>query len=293
VTSGGAAEGAQAESNRDQLALRADCGACFGLCCVALHFTRSAAFAVDKPAGEPCTNLDADFRCAIHTRLPEKGYSGCAAFDCLGAGQKVSQVTFAGRDWRRDPQNAAAMFAVFPIMRQLHELLWYLTEALELAAALDLPGARGRGRLLRPALRDALEATERLTHGSAAELLSVDVRQVRAGISTLLLEVSELVRADAPGPRPRPNRRGADLTGAKLARADLRAANLRGARLIAADLRGADLRCADVIGADFRDADLRGADLTGCLFLTQAQLDSAKGDAATRLPAGFARPAAW
>lgn len=62
---------------------------------------------------------------------------------------------------------------------------------------------------------------------------------------------------------------------------------------MAADLGGADLREADLIGADLRDADVRGADLTGALFLTQAQLNAARGDAATVLPAGLSRPAHW
>ena len=74
---------------------------------------------------------------------------------------------------------------------------------------------------------------------------------------------------------------------------NLRGANLRGAQLIAADLRKADLRTADLIGADFRDADLRGADLTGSIFLTQSQVNAARGDAATRLPAALIRPAHW
>jgi len=68
---------------------------------------------------------------------------------------------------------------------------------------------------------------------------------------------------------------------------------LRGACLIAADLRGADLSGTDLIGADFRDADIRGADLTKSIFLTQAQLNTAKGDAGTKLLPSFTRPAHW
>jgi uncharacterized protein YjbI with pentapeptide repeats len=63
--------------------------------------------------------------------------------------------------------------------------------------------------------------------------------------------------------------------------------------LIGADLRGADLREADLIGADLRAADLRGADLTGALFLTRGQVQSAVGDAATRIPLRLPRPAHW
>jgi uncharacterized protein YjbI with pentapeptide repeats len=76
--------------------LRADCERCFGLCCVAPAFSASADFAIDKDAGCPCPNLQADFRCAIHDRLRQRGFAGCTVYDCFGAGQKVAQVTFGG-----------------------------------------------------------------------------------------------------------------------------------------------------------------------------------------------------
>jgi hypothetical protein len=50
---------------------------------------------------------------------------------------------------------------------------------------------------------------------------------------------------------------------------------------------------ADVIGADFRAADLGGADLTEILFLTQSQLNAARGDGHTRLPSPLVRPTHW
>lgn len=261
--------------------LLADCASCFGLCCVALPFAASADFAREKKAGQACGNLRADFRCGIHTRLRDEGYRGCTVYDCFGAGQRVSQVTFGGRSWREEPGSARAMYAVFPVMRDLHELLRYLSEALAMEPARELHGE----------LRAALDATELLASGDADALLAVDVAGHRAGVSELLLRAGELVRAGVR--KKRPEHRGADLMGARLKGADLRAANLRGALLVAADLRGADLRTADLIGADLRDADLRGADLTGALFLTQAQLNAARGDAATVLPASLARPAHW
>ncbi|MEY9938119.1 pentapeptide repeat-containing protein [Streptacidiphilus sp. MAP5-3] len=261
--------------------LRSDCGSCFGLCCVALPFAKSADFAVDKRAGTPCANLRDDFGCGIHARLRDSGYPGCTVFDCFGAGQKVSQLTFGGVDWRREPDSAPAMFTAFPVMRQLHELLRHLREALALSAATPL----------HPRVRRAYDDVDALTRGDATALAALDVAAVRGGVSELLLEVSELVRARVPG-RKR-SHRGADLIGAKLAAANLRGANLRGACLIAADLRRADLRSADLVGADLRNADLRGADLTDALFLTQPQLDAARGDASTRIPAGLNRPTHW
>ncbi|MFB7219065.1 pentapeptide repeat-containing protein [Streptomyces sp. NPDC056227] len=261
--------------------LQADCANCFGLCCVALPFARSADFAVDKDAGQPCANLQVDFRCGIHTRLREKGFQGCTVFDCFGAGQKVSQVTFGGTDWRQAPESARPMFEVLPVMRQLHELLWYVTEALDLAPA----------RPVHPDLRRALKRVDGLTRGDAASLMDLDVAALRDDVNALLLRTSDLVRAEVPGRKK--NHRGAQLIGARLSGARLRGASLRGACLIGADLKKADLHMADLIGADLRGADLSGADLTGSIFLTQAQLNAAKGDSATKLPAALTRPAHW
>jgi uncharacterized protein YjbI with pentapeptide repeats len=261
--------------------LHADCANCFALCCVALPFAKSNDFAVNKPAGTPCKNLQQDFRCGIHTRLRDTGFQGCTVFDCFGAGQQVSQVTFGGRDWRSHPGTAAQMYEVFPVMRQLHELLFYITQALELPAAAPV----------HTGLRAALAETEQLTAADADTLAALDVGELRQRINTLLLKTSELVRAKLPGRRR--NHRGADLMGARLSGADLRGANLRGAYLIAADLSRADLRTADLIGADFRDADLRGADLRDAIFLTQPQLNAARGDATTRIPASLTRPSHW
>lgn len=99
--------------------------------------------------------------------------------------------------------------------------------------------------------------------------------------------------------------RGANLRFAKLQRADLSHANLKGAQLIVAWMQGTKLTGANLDGVDLSGADLAGADLTGAtivgakLFrtdfskakgLTQSQLDSACGDASTKLPPGlFAR----
>lgn len=264
-----------------RLSLRADCERCFGLCCAAPAFQASADFAIDKDAGQACPHLRSDFRCGIHDRLRQQGFPGCTVYDCFGAGQKVAQVTFGGRDWRRTPQIAEPMFHVFTIMRQLHELLWYLAEALTLHPA----------RPLHAELSRAIEETERLTHDSPDALVELDVSAHRQDITTLLLRTSELVRADAP--RREVDLRGADLIGKSFRDTDLRGANLRGAYLIGADLRGADLRMADLTGADFRGADLGGADLTTSLFLVQSQLDAAKGDLDTKLPPSLTSPTHW
>jgi uncharacterized protein YjbI with pentapeptide repeats len=248
---------------------------------VAPAFSVSADFAIDKPAGQTCPNLRPGFGCGIHDDLRRRGFRGCAVYDCFGAGQRVSQVTFGGRDWRQAPDAAQQMFEVFAVMRQLHELLWYLSEALASRPARPLHGE----------LRLVREVTDRMAGGAAGALLELDLGAHRRAVHALLRRASQLMRAGVPGRKA--DRAGADLAGARLAGARLRGASLTGACLIGADLTGADLRAADLAGADFRDADLSGADLTGSIFLVQSQLDAARGDASTKLPPARTRPAHW
>jgi uncharacterized protein YjbI with pentapeptide repeats len=236
---------------------------------------------LDKPAGVACPHLAQDHACSIHDRLPERGFPGCASFDCLGAGQQVVRHTYGGRDWRTAPDTAAQMFRVFAVMRGLHELLWLLLEAATLAG----------GTPVRQGLDAAIRATERLTGAPADELDGLDLDGLRATYVPLLRRASEHTRAQVGDSRP--DLRGADLVGASLREADLAGADLRGAVLLGADLRGADLRLADLTGADLRGADIRGTDLGSVLFLTQPQAAAAHGDAATILPPLLARPGHW
>jgi uncharacterized protein YjbI with pentapeptide repeats len=272
------------KNDNDLYKLKSDCENCFGLCCVALPYAKSADFAFDKTGGTPCKNLQSDFRCGIHDRLIQSGFRGCVGYECFGAGQKVSQITYQGKDWRDNPEIAEEMFEVFPMMQQLHEMLCYLAEAL----------SKKETQPIYKELQLAFEKTESLTNLSPSSIMELDVHLHRATVNELLLKTSELVRLKvSPKKKKQKFGRGSDLIGSKLKGADLSGANLRGALLIAADLRNSDLRYADLIGADFRDADLRGADLTGSIFLTQAQVNSAKGDKNTKLPTPLKIPEHW
>jgi len=261
--------------------LRADCTRCAALCCVVPAFSRSSDFAIDKPAGHPCPNVQRDFTCRIHDDLRPRGFAGCTVYDCLGAGQHVVAVVFGGRTWRDDPDAGDLVGAVFPVSRAVHELLRYVAEARTHPATgslhdeLDAAAQR---------LEDALDS-------DADVMAQLDVDDVRAGINPLLVRASALLRA--AWSRDGIDHRGADLVGADLRDADLRGASLRGARLVGADLAHADLREADVTGADLRGAVLAGADLTETYFLLQSQLESARGDGGTRLSSNHRRPTHW
>jgi len=273
------------------LDLAADCARCAGLCCVVPAFTRSADFAISKPAGQPCPNLGPDSRCAIHAGLRDRGFGGCAAYDCFGAGQQTVQVTFGGRDWRSSPGLAAQMFAAFGVMRQLNELRWHLVQASELLSPGGPAGSLSAIGGIREELSGALKAAQGYASGTPEMLTNLDITAHRDAVSELLRRVSAAVRsAFAPGG---PDLRGADLAGADLRPPAPRGVAQGGARQGGAgppgpgqgragpggagqagtslrregqggtSLRGASLRGALLIGADLTGADLAWADLTG------------------------------
>jgi hypothetical protein len=101
------------------LELTAACRSCAALCCVTTSFAASEDFAFDKPAGTPCPHLEPDGRCAVHDERRVRGMSGCVAFDCHGAGQRLTHAT----------HDDDVRHALFVALCRVHELLWLLTGA--------------------------------------------------------------------------------------------------------------------------------------------------------------------
>jgi uncharacterized protein YjbI with pentapeptide repeats len=264
--------------------LKSDCTRCFGLCCVALPYGKSSDFPFNKEGGEPCRNLCSDNRCKIHEGLREKGFRGCVSYECFGAGQHVSQTIYKGRDWRDNSERAIEMFEVFPLVQQLHEMLWYLDQALNLKETHSFHFS----------LQNLYNETLQLTKRAPEEILEIDITSHRSRVNEYLLETSEVYRKDLIGKKKdKQKKKGLDFVGANLKGANLQGANFRGTLLIAANLSHADLRKADFIGADLRDADLSHANLTDAIFLTQSQISSARGNVHTKIPNFLNRPTHW
>ncbi|MDF2885048.1 MAG: hypothetical protein K0R54_5619 [Clostridiaceae bacterium] len=269
--------------------LRIDCNKCFGFCCVALYFSACDGIPRDKDAGTPCLNLQSDFSCAIHKDLIDKGLKGCTAYDCFGAGQKVAQSTYGGHNWREEPESSKQMYEVFLIMRQLHEMLWYLSEALRIQ----------NNNTVKEKINIIINETESITNLSADSLMKLDIETHRDKINCLLHDTSDFVRGRTSGGEKAALKHKKTIAGrlnlieADLRKTNLRGADLRGAFLIAANLRENDLSGADFIGADLRDADLRGANLIDSIFITQSQINTAVGDSKTKLPVSLVRPTHW
>ncbi|MFI6697008.1 pentapeptide repeat-containing protein [Streptomyces sp. NPDC050433] len=119
-------------------------------------------------------------------------------------------------------------------------------------------------------------ATRNTTHDDDSRL---DLRSVRLpGVEPI---TPDSARTDLSGAAlSRANLSSADLSDANLTDTDLTDTDLTGT-----DLRGANLSRANLRETNLRDALLHGADLSGAVNLTKNQLNSARIDGKTRLPA--------
>lgn len=170
--------------------LTPDCGACAALCCMAFAFEPGEAFPLAKPAGAACPKLGPGDRCGVYDDRASLGFHGCIAFDCLGAGQRVTQELFGGRHWRDDPALVGPMIDAFRALRQVHELL----ELVQVSGRLPLDPAQAAERAALLALLDPAEGWDRgALSAFAAGPLAARGRAYVAGL-----------RAPAEGLRPAP-----------------------------------------------------------------------------------------
>lgn len=264
--------------------LQIDCSKCFGLCCTALYFAACEGFPQNKDAGIPCKNLNKDFSCKIHSSLQKKGLKGCTAYDCFGAGQKIAQKTFKNTNWRDlSSEEKKKMFDGYLVMIQLHEMLWYLNYALYMSSS---------DKKTNDKISKLADEIHNITLNNIDDLLSLNIESLRNNVNTYLKNISEYIRKkfNSSNNNTKPKK---DFFGKDLRKKNLKGADLRGACLIAANLTNVDLSGADLISADMRDANICGADLSQTLFLTQIQINGAKGDINTKLPSIINRPPNW
>ena len=167
--------------------LTPDCSKCAALCCMALPFDEGDQFAADKPGGVACTHLRAGHTCSIHSDLAARGYLGCVAYDCRGAGQRVVQEVFDGRSWQQDAALIAPMSDSFFVMRQIHEL----HDLLGTARRLPLTGEQ---RASCDALSAALEPPEGWSRDTLADL---DLDAARRDVTGFLKGLRGLVARNA------------------------------------------------------------------------------------------------
>ena len=84
-----------------------------------------------------------------------------------------------------------------------------------------------------------------------------------------------------------------DFMGHNFKKSRLNGCDFSSALLIAANLEECDLTGCNFLGADMRDTNIQNADLSESIFLTQGQINAAKGNLNTRIPGHLIRPSEW
>ena len=250
-----------------QASLYTDCTKCRGLCCRALYFSRLDGFPHDKAPGVACRYLCDDYQCSIYHELKQKGLKGCQNYDCLGAGQAAVQ---------KDTPTDTDLFAVYLKLYPIHQMLWYLMEAVQMKETITFqPELQGHIRTLN-SLRN--QAWQNLLHANLDSLHEQTNRMLKRTIQQKQLQNHGL---------------GDHLIGRRFTGQALRNTDFTMKPLLGADFSNCDLRGSCFLGCDLRDCTIAGSDLRGCFFLTQMQINSARGNMLTKLPENLKRPAHW
>ncbi len=260
--------------------LKIDCSKCSGLCCTALFFSKLDGFPEDKMAGIPCFNLQTDFRCKIHAELTKEKMRGCLSYDCFGAGQKVTQTIYNNMNWHTVPEKAQEIFDVFLIVFQLHQILYFLHEAKTIIPA----------RELRNEIYNLIEENRHICNASPQDILTTDIDEYRNRVNECLRKISNLIKLNYKSNKEKNKK---DYIGKSFKGKNFNGADFTMYLLIAANFEGCSFNGANFLGADTRDTNFSNADLREAVFLTQGQINSAKGDSNTKLPGILIRPITW
>jgi uncharacterized protein YjbI with pentapeptide repeats len=260
--------------------LKIDCSKCSGLCCTALFFSKMDGFPEDKAAGKPCVNLQYDFRCKIHTELIKRKMKGCLGYDCFGAGQKVTQAIYHNSNWRTEPALSQQIFDVFLVTFQVHQILYFLTEAKTIIPARELWNH----------LNVLIKEGSDICKASPHVILSFNIDEYRKQVNECLRKVSNIIMLNYNHNKEEYKK---SFIGRKYKDKNFNGMDFTMSLLISTNFEGCSFNGANFLGADTRDTNFSSADLSEAVFLTQGQVNSAQGNSDTKLPGNLCRPITW
>ena len=156
-------------------------------------------------------------------------------------------------------------------------MAWYLLEALSLAS----------DETLKADIDELIMKNEQMTAYTSYELIHLDMEEYKANVNKVLKQISNgnaIFSSD---------KNSKDYFGKNFRHANLDRRDFSMAMMIAANFEGCSLKGTNFLGADIRDANIKNTDLSECIFLTQMQINAAKGNSNTKLPANLSRPSSF
>lgn len=257
---------------------RINCAHCSGLCCVALYFSKLDGFPKNKEAGTPCHHLQETYQCNIHATLKQRGLKGCMSYDCFGAGQYITQRLYTKPDWKSIMRNnAEQIFQSYSTILHIQQTLWYLNEC----SRLCLSGAEHQS------IHALCQEGTLLKEQSIETLATLNLQPFTHKANTFLKNVCHMYATQ------KSTNKSKNYLGKDLSKQQLQGYDFSMSLLIGANLEDAELYGAMFLGTDMRDTNICNTDLRHCLFLTQIQMNAAKGNDKTLLPAHISRPTTW
>lgn len=269
------------EKNRGKLKdLKVDCSKCSGLCCTALFFSKIDGFPENKVAGKPCTKLKNDYKCTIHHELEKRNMKGCIGYDCFGAGQHVTQYIYKGETWQTSKELSEEMFNVFVIIFQLYQIRYFLEEAILVIPAKELWSD----------IENFINENKTICNSTPQSIINFDIEGYRNRVNIILRQVSASILKCF---KNSDNRKLTDFLGRSFKNRDMSGLDLSMKLLIATNFDNCTFHGTIFLGADTRDTDFSNADLREAVFLSQGQINSAKGNKNTKLPYHLDYPVTW
>lgn len=267
------------EDRNESYRLTSDCSKCSGLCCIALYCFQSDGFPQNKPIGKPCIHLMDNYKCKIHSNLESMGMRGCIAYDCFGAGQYLTENIYGGVTWQTQPKRTKEICDMFVLVYRLFQLRFFLYESKKLASS----------ELLLAEISRLLQENDMICRLPIEEMMQYLIEEYQDRVNSVLKRAC-IALTNYLGIK---NNFGQNFLNRNFAGKDLSGVDFNMKPLIASDFRNCQLKGATFIGADTRDANFDGADLREAVFLSQGQINAAKGSCRTKLPDHLKYPDTW
>ena len=248
-----------------------DCTKCFGLCCIALFFSKMDGFPCNKEAGEFCLYLQENYRCDIHKQLAKKKLSGCIGYDCFGAGNYVVQKWYLNELWISEEKVQRQMFAVFIVVTKLLQIRFYLIEACNVNSKYQKQ------------VEQLLEENDTLIKQDVKQILLIDTNLYREKVNETLKQIVISLGL----------KKEQQYIGKSYRNKDMRNYDFSAKLLLRTDFTNAALEGSSFLAADTRDANFSNCDLRKVLFLSQSQVNCAIGNKNTKLPTHLVSPVTW
>lgn len=259
---------------------KADCSKCSGLCCTALFFSKIDGFPENKKAGKPCIKLQNDYYCKIYLELEKHNMKGCIGYDCFGAGQHVTQVIYKGETWQTLPDQSEEIFHVFLIIFQLFQIRYFLEESKIIIPAKELWSD----------IQKMINENKALCNYTPESILNIDIESYRNKVNIILKKVRNFIIKSF---KNSDNIEITDYLGKNFSKRDMSGLDLSMKLLIASNFESCIFDGTVFLGADTRDTNFSNSDLRYAVFLTQGQINTAKGNTNTKLPKHLYYPITW